>query len=495
MRDQNGTTLLHWAVSNSYIEIVNVLIERGAEVNAVNNDGWTPLHPAAEIGNTEIVNALVKHGASVDAIGCNGWTPLHLAASDGYKETVKVLIEKGANVNKEDVAGWAPLHFAVMRGKEDVAEVLIEKGADPLLKDKCGKTPIDWTKNQNMKNILNKTTKGNLAENGNVTQPLMNFNEYVKDNILSIQSCGAIDISALVSFLQNKPNITSLNLADSNIGNEGVKELTKLTNITSLTLVDNNISDEGAKELTKLINLVSLDLLDNNISDEGIKELTKLTNLTYLDLSENNIGDEGAKELVRLKKLTYLALSGNNISYKVAEELVDKLVNLTDLLYNDANNENGNVEHTLEGVAETGSGCEHSEFSSNTVKSIKSNNNSVSMPVLKQESGIQDNNEQESGIQDNNEQPSNLGKNSNTPHSTQKNKLSIITVSTLTIAGVVSGVAIAVYLEMLVVGTVVGACCLVATGIVYYCNKPASLLKDSNVQEFPIRIPESTCPS
>lgn len=464
MRSQNGTTLLHWAVSNSCVEIVNALIEGGAEVNAVNNDGWTPLHPAAEIGNTEIVNVLVKRGASVDAIGCNGltplhlaaqnnhkdvvevllnnkanvdaiessfgWTPLHLAASDGYKEIVKVLIEKGANVNKEDKAGWTPLHFAVMRGKEDVAEVLIEKGADPLLKDEHGKTPIDWAKNQNMKNILNKTTKGNLAENGNVTQSLMNFNEYVKDNILSIQSCGAIDISELVSFLQSKPNITSLNLADSNIGNEDVKEL------------------------------------------------TKLTNLTYLDLSENNIGNEGAKELVKLKKLTYLALLGNNISHKVVEELVDKLVNLTefDLLYNDANNENGKkqpVEHTLKGVVDTVSGCRQSKFSSNTIDKSELNNNHVPMLVSKQESGIQDNNEQSSDSR----------KNSNTPHSTQKNKLPVITVSTLTIAGVVSGVAIAVYLEMLVVGTVVGACCLVAAGIVYYCNKPASLLEDNNMSK------------
>ncbi len=228
-------------------------------------------------------------------------------------------------------------------------------------------------------------------------------------------------------------------MADSNIGNEGVKELTKLTNLTSLTLVGNNISDEGAKELTKLINL------------------------TYLDLSENNIGDEGAKELVKLTNLTYLALSGNNISYKVAEELVDKLVNLTEfnLLDNDANNENGNVEHTLEGVA--------------NVDKPELNNNHVSMQVLKQES--------------------NSGKNSNTPHSTQKNKLSVITVSTLTIAGVVSGVAIAVYLEMLVVGTVVGACCLVAAGIVYYCNKPASLLEDSNFQKSSSHIQEFTCPS
>ncbi|WP_341822323.1 hypothetical protein [Wolbachia endosymbiont (group A) of Clivina fossor] len=54
--------------------------------------------------------------------------------------------------------------------------------------------------------------------------------------------------------------------------------------------------------------------------------------------------------------------------------------------------------------------------------------------------------------------------------------------SVVTIAGVVLGVAIAVYLETLAVGIAVGACCLVAAATIYYCNRPSSSLGNSNVQ-------------
>ncbi|MDR2609524.1 MAG: leucine-rich repeat domain-containing protein [Rickettsiales bacterium] len=331
----------------------------------------------------------------------------------------------------------------------------------------------------------------------------MGFNQYIKGKILSLSSCSTVNISELVSFLQSNPNITSLNLADCNISDEDVKELARLKSLTSLTLAGNKISNEGAKALANgsFINLTHLDLSDNRIGDEGVKELAKLTNLTYLDLSENIISDKGAKELVRLKKLTYLALLENDISDKVVEELLDKLINLTsfDLLDNDASYESeerqlvecatqtnevddltsvasdvyskGYIKN-LEGESATVS---DSKTSSNIGNTGKLNSNQVSMPVLKRE-------------QDSNKQLNDL--NGNALHSIQKSRLPIITVSILTIAGVVLGIATAVYLEMQAVGIAVGTCCLVAAGIVYYCNKPARLLKDKNVREFPKDVQE-----
>lgn len=82
--------------------------------------------------------------------------------------------------------------------------------------------------------------------------------------------------------------------------------------------------------------------------------------------------------------------------------------------------------------------------------------------------------DQTNGIQNNNRQPSNAAP--------RIEKKIIVAASTLTIAGVALGVAIAVYLEMLAVGIAVGACCLVAAAIICYCNSPANLLKDSNAE-------------
>ena len=67
------------------------------------------------------------------------------------------------------------------------------------------------------------------------------------------------------------------------------------------------------EELGELVNLTSLDLAGNNIGDDGARALAGLVNLTSLDLSGNEIGDDGARALAGLVKLTSLNLSGNAI--------------------------------------------------------------------------------------------------------------------------------------------------------------------------------------
>ncbi|MBA8755711.1 hypothetical protein HCR15_00805 [Wolbachia pipientis] len=86
-------------------------------------------------------------------------------------------------------------------------------------------------------------------------------------------------------------------------------------------------------------------------------------------------------------------------------------------------------------------------------------------------------------VQGNSKQPSYPGKN-NPALQNAKSKLPVIAAAMLAITGVATGIAIAVYLEMLAVGIAVGACCLVAAAIIYYCNKPLNSLEESSVNKF-----------
>ncbi|WGJ61629.1 TomO hydrophobic C-terminal domain-containing protein [Wolbachia endosymbiont of Frankliniella intonsa] len=90
--------------------------------------------------------------------------------------------------------------------------------------------------------------------------------------------------------------------------------------------------------------------------------------------------------------------------------------------------------------------------------------------------------DQKNSIQNNNQQPSNL--NNDATRSEKKSKLPIVAASTLAIAGVALGVAIAVYSGMLAVGIAVGVCCLIAAAIVSYYDRPSNSLENSNVEEF-----------
>ena len=85
--DKDGITLLNMAilsVVSGKKDMLELLIERGADVNLAYEDGWTPLHFATVLGEKEIVKLLLGQGAAVDQANSNGDTPLMIAADNGH---------------------------------------------------------------------------------------------------------------------------------------------------------------------------------------------------------------------------------------------------------------------------------------------------------------------------------------------------------------------------------------------------------------------------
>jgi ankyrin repeat protein len=137
-------TAFHYAIINGYVDIAELLLDRGANVNAVNKRGETALHLAATRQNAKAVLVLIARGANVNAADADGITPLHDAshAVDGC-DTVRVLVYKGAGLNARTRHGRTPLHSAVDKGDIKSAAFLIEKGAKVNIKDENGRTPLD----------------------------------------------------------------------------------------------------------------------------------------------------------------------------------------------------------------------------------------------------------------------------------------------------------------------------------------------------------------
>lgn len=91
----------------------------------------SPLHMAALKGQLKIVEILLSKGADVNAHDSTGRTPLHCAIEGAHMEMVKLIVDRGANVTRVDAKGLSPLHMAVEKGLEDAVVLLIERGADP----------------------------------------------------------------------------------------------------------------------------------------------------------------------------------------------------------------------------------------------------------------------------------------------------------------------------------------------------------------------------
>jgi ankyrin repeat protein len=152
-----AVTPLHLALSRKDMKIVRLLLDAGADPNAMNT-GQTPLTWAAQQGNVELTRQLIAAKAKVDEAGKGQPTPLSWAALNKHAEVVRLLVEAGADVNS-DGGGylvWTPLNCALQvergrgRGPDQteeqayqVAEYLLSKGANPNRQvENDGYTPI-----------------------------------------------------------------------------------------------------------------------------------------------------------------------------------------------------------------------------------------------------------------------------------------------------------------------------------------------------------------
>ena len=190
--DQYGETLLHRVVSRFQRqpeerrrseEIVNLLLEFGANPNAINNKGQTPLH-LINRQPANVVRSLLEAGGDINATDNLGKTPLH--TSDwGSHEIGMILLEAGADVNATDKFGQTPLHI-VDRKEATRTDFLLRAGADPNAIDNEGRTPLHcaavmaiagWVHGEDMVKLLQKAGADPGVANKEGRTPLDVLNE------------------------------------------------------------------------------------------------------------------------------------------------------------------------------------------------------------------------------------------------------------------------------------------------------------------------------
>ncbi|KAF4555667.1 DHHC palmitoyltransferase-like protein 3 [Elsinoe fawcettii] len=174
--DEQGITALHWAAINGHYALCHFLLQAGADVNAKGGDAVaTPVLWASRKCQLDVVNLLLQHGADalitddagynllhcvtldgnvfqlilllhqpdirVDAPDSQGHTSLMWAAYKGFPACVDVLLRWGANVNAVDGMGFTALHWALVKGNFGCIQKLVEYGADRFAANNEGKTP------------------------------------------------------------------------------------------------------------------------------------------------------------------------------------------------------------------------------------------------------------------------------------------------------------------------------------------------------------------
>ncbi|XP_061162318.1 protein phosphatase 1 regulatory subunit 16A-like isoform X2 [Saccostrea echinata] len=203
--NEDGLTALHQCCIDDNEEMLKLLLEFGASVNARDTELWTPLHAAATCGHVHLcrylidkgaellaVNAdgnmpydicedevtldyietemakrgitqedidetrlipekqmlndlkqIAKRGGDLEFINSEGATPLHIAAANGYQEVAEFLLDHHVSVDRRDFDSWQPIHAAACWLQPEILEILVRNGADIDAKTRIGETAFD----------------------------------------------------------------------------------------------------------------------------------------------------------------------------------------------------------------------------------------------------------------------------------------------------------------------------------------------------------------
>ena len=151
------STALMRAAWAGNVDIVKLLLEKGANARAQGKEGWTTLHytffrpEAVKQYNaphdvaTEIARLLISHRADVNVLNTHGEPPLHFAMTTDNVSGIRLLIEHGADVNYQNKAeGLTPLHCVARAGSAETVAWLLDQGAGIDVEDRMARTPLHY---------------------------------------------------------------------------------------------------------------------------------------------------------------------------------------------------------------------------------------------------------------------------------------------------------------------------------------------------------------
>jgi ankyrin repeat protein len=266
-----GETPIFFAVENDQMEMLKLLLEKGAKVDVRDDEGRCPLTMAAKAGKNEMVKTMVKAGGNPDSKGQEGITALMIYAErhDGL-EMAKFLVENGADVDAKNDRAWDKyaINFAFSPdGNKDVGIFLMEKGAK----------------------ITEGALYSALKSDKKLAMKMMNS----MDNIPSSALTAVIDDDELFQYLlENGANPSAI-----------VKDVARSGNIKALRKLDEAGADpnrygkplelaknaETAKVLVEMGADVNIGMpVHEAVMDEDIERIKYLVNEASADMSKQN---------------------------------------------------------------------------------------------------------------------------------------------------------------------------------------------------------------
>nr|XP_046254258.1 B-cell lymphoma 3 protein homolog [Scatophagus argus] len=156
--DRNGQTAIHLCCEYNQPDCLSIVLSCLSSLTCLeirNYQGLSPLHLAVLRGHKDLARMLLDAGANINAMDIkSGQSPLMHAVESNNADMVHFLIECGCDVNSQSYSGNTALHSACGRGQVDTVRLLLKSGADSSLKNYHNDTPVMVAKNQKIADVL-----------------------------------------------------------------------------------------------------------------------------------------------------------------------------------------------------------------------------------------------------------------------------------------------------------------------------------------------------
>ncbi|ROT47229.1 hypothetical protein EDM02_03675 [Candidatus Cardinium hertigii] len=309
----------------------------------------TLLHTATRYGRTYVAEVLLDKGANIEAIDKDGYTALHLAAIYGKYDIAKLLLESQANKNSYDKLWHTALHWAVKHGHCDIAELLLSYNASIHYRNQGERdTVLHWAVKYNQENIaqnivqllLNKLIEINQIEQINIQNKDGNTVlhlavEYGMKNLVGL----LLDSGAKIN-IRNKDGNTALHLVvkynQENIAQNIVQLLlNKLIQINQIDQI--NIQNNDGNTALHLAAIHGIENLTELLLDNGAKiNIRNKDGNTALHLAvkynQENIAQLLLNKLIQINQIDQINIQNNDGNTALHLAAIDGRENLVELL-------------------------------------------------------------------------------------------------------------------------------------------------------------------
>ena len=171
------------AIKDENIEATKFLFEKGADIDAKNEDEYTPFYCACSNNNIEVVKFLFEKGADIEIECSCGWLSIHRVCYFGYQDILKFLLKINVNLKSKTTIGQTPLDLAKENNQTEVVKLLedeIKRRTSEKEEEACGTATIIFPKRPETTQVSFDNFSQTEKETLNIHKQLAEIKEMLK---------------------------------------------------------------------------------------------------------------------------------------------------------------------------------------------------------------------------------------------------------------------------------------------------------------------------